>query len=88
MSLRSLPIQTKIRELQRHQQQEAETMMGSGGNPLNYTAAYQQMLSLAGYTAVQQAAMNQGRNPYTQAAAFPGLLIIFVCTRGTVQVLD
>ena len=52
-------------------------MMGSGGNPLNYTAAYQQMLSLASYNAVQQAAMNQGRNPYTQQPTpFQGTYLI------------
>jgi hypothetical protein len=73
---RSLPLQAKIRELHRQQQQE-DKMMGSGGNPINYSsaAAYQQML--ASY-AVQQAALNQARNPYTQqAAAFQGLTPFF-----------
>ena len=66
-------MQNKIRELHRQLQQD-DKMMGAGGNPLNYTAAYQQMLSLAGYSAVQQAALNPGRNPYAQTAAFSGLL--------------
>ena len=43
-------------------------MMGPGAN-LNYStaAAYQQMLTMAGYTAAQQAALNPTRNPYTPA---------------------
>jgi hypothetical protein len=71
----SVPVQNKIRELHRQLQEEGDKMMGGGGNPLNYTAAYQQMLSLAGFTAAQQA-VNQSRNPYAQtAAAFAGLIM-------------
>jgi hypothetical protein len=32
-------------------------MIGSDGNPLNYTASYQQMLNLAGYSAAHQASV-------------------------------
>ena len=76
LKLGSKPIQTKINEIYKAAcDQAGSKMMGPGGNMNNYTAAaYQQMLSLAGYTA-QQAALSNTRNPYTQPAAFPGRYI-------------
>ena len=53
-------------------------MMGPGAN-LNYStaAAYQQMLTMAGYTAAQQAALNPTRNPYTPAT-FAGYYLVYL----------
>jgi len=68
--IRSTPMQNKIRELYQTAIEAQQTMMGPGGQPLQYNAAaYSQMMGLAGYAAGQQV-LTSGRNPYTQATAY------------------
>jgi len=70
VKVRSTPMQNKIRELFKAAQEAQKTMMGPGGQPLQYNAAYSQMMGLAGYGGQQ--VLTQGRNPYVQPTAYAG----------------
>ena len=65
VKIRSTPIQNKIRELHKATIEASSTMMGQGGQNLQYSADVLQMMGLASY-----AGQAQARNPYAQAAAY------------------
>jgi len=66
VKIRSTPIQNKIRELHKATiEASSSTMMGQGGQNLQYSADVLQMMGLASY-----AGQAQARNPYAQAAAY------------------
>lgn len=72
VKLRSSQLQTKIRELFKESQQQQQAAMIPGTNPLQYSAAYAQMLGLAGFNSQQQAAAAaapRAANPFSQQAA-------------------
>lgn len=75
LKLNSTPVQKRIRELFQSSQETQQANMLPNANALQYSAAYAQMLGLAGFTTQQQGLPQAGRaNPYAaqqaQAAAF------------------
>jgi len=75
LNLNSAPIQKRIRDIFLSSQEEQNSSMLPNANALQYSAAYAQMLGLAGFTTQQQGIPAAGRaNPYAaqqaQAAAF------------------
>merc|ERR1712123_456705 len=77
LKLHGTPVQKRIRESFQSSQETQQAAMLPNANALQYSAAYAQMLGLAGFTTQQQSLPQTGRaNPYAaqqaqaQAAAF------------------
>eukprot|EP00092_Neocalanus_flemingeri_P029499 GFUD01032032.1.p1 GENE.GFUD01032032.1~~GFUD01032032.1.p1 ORF type:complete len:499 (+),score=143.08 GFUD01032032.1:143-1639(+) len=70
LQLNSTPVQKRIRELFQSSQETQQAAMIPGANALQYSAAYAQMLGLAGFTTQQQGIPQAGRaNPYAAQQA-------------------